>query len=123
MIFRRNAVNQHLVFHDHPGLYSPTILKNVRGLFLQICLYLAAFECNTTSDWLNHTAFNFTKSWRERQRIFLRMVREYGPRFFFFFFSILSNTNSIVSALSRLSYAAAFKITNLKCHILQVFAR
>ena len=32
------------------GPYSPTILKNVLGLVLQIFLYLAAFECNTTSD-------------------------------------------------------------------------
>ena len=34
--------------------YSPTILKNVLCLVLQVCLYLAALECNTTSDWLNH---------------------------------------------------------------------
>ena len=30
--------------------YSPTILKNVLCLFPKIC----KFECNTTSDWLNH---------------------------------------------------------------------
>ena len=36
------------------GSYSPTILKNVLCLILQIFLYLAAFACNTTSDWLNH---------------------------------------------------------------------
>ena len=35
--------------------YSPTILMNVLCLILQIYLYLEAFECNTTSDWLNHT--------------------------------------------------------------------
>ena len=35
------------------GLYSPTILKNLLCLVLQIFLYLAAFECNITSDWLN----------------------------------------------------------------------
>ena len=34
------------------GLYSPTILKNFHSLVLQIFLYLEAFECNTTSDWL-----------------------------------------------------------------------
>ena len=33
--------------------YSPIILKNFLGLVLQIYLYLEAFECNTTSDWLN----------------------------------------------------------------------
>ena len=32
---------------------SPTILKKVLSLVLQIFLYLQAFECNTTSDWLN----------------------------------------------------------------------
>ena len=36
------------------GPYSPTILKNVLSLVLQIFLFLHAFECNTTSDWLNH---------------------------------------------------------------------
>ena len=30
------------------GLYSPTILKNVLSLVLQIFLYLDAFECSTT---------------------------------------------------------------------------
>ena len=34
--------------------YSPTILQNVLSLVLQIFLYLETFECNTTSDWLNH---------------------------------------------------------------------
>ena len=37
------------------GSYLPTILKNVLCLVLQIFLYLAAFECDTTSDWLNYT--------------------------------------------------------------------
>ena len=37
------------------GTCSLTILKNVLCLVLQIDLYFAAFECNTTSDWLNHT--------------------------------------------------------------------
>ena len=38
------------------GSYSPTILQNVLSLVLQIFfLYLAAFSCNKTSDWLNHT--------------------------------------------------------------------
>ena len=40
---------------DAQGLYSPTILKNVLCLVLQIFRYLAAFECNRTSDWLTHT--------------------------------------------------------------------
>ena len=37
------------------GRYSPTILKNVLSLVLQISLYLEAFECDTASDWLNHS--------------------------------------------------------------------
>ena len=61
------------------GPYSPTILK--------IFLYLAAFEGNTTSDWLNRTVypirscvtFKLTTSPRKRQRMFLRMISEYGP--------------------------------------------
>ena len=51
-------------------LNQPTILQNVLSLVLQIFLNLEAFECNTTSDWLNHTVypiksyvtFKFTKS-------------------------------------------------------------
>ena len=37
------------------GLYLPKILKNVLGHVLQIFihLYSEAFECNTTSNWLN----------------------------------------------------------------------
>ena len=34
------------------GLYSPTMCKHVLFLVLQILLYLAPFECNTSSDWL-----------------------------------------------------------------------
>ena len=33
---------------------SPTILKNVLCLILQIFLFLEEFECYTTSDWLKH---------------------------------------------------------------------
>ena len=34
--------------------YSPTvILEDVLGLFLQMFLYLEAFESNTSSDWLS----------------------------------------------------------------------
>ena len=36
------------------SLYSPTILENILSLVLQIFLYSEAFECNTTSDWVNH---------------------------------------------------------------------
>ena len=58
--------------------YSPTILKYVLRLVLQNFLYLAAFECNETSDWLNCTVspirtcvtFKFTKSWRKGHRMF-----------------------------------------------------
>ena len=69
--------------------YSPTILQNTLSLVLSPSLfYSAAFECKTTSDWLNRTVqpirscftFKFTKSWRKRQRTFFRMVGEYGPR-------------------------------------------
>ena len=37
------------------GPYSSTIFQNVISPVLQIFLQLAAFECNTTSDWQNHT--------------------------------------------------------------------
>ena len=33
--------------------YSPTFLENVLCLILHTFLYLATFECNATSDWLN----------------------------------------------------------------------
>ena len=35
------------------GPYWPTILENIPSLVLHTFLYLEAFECNTTSDWLN----------------------------------------------------------------------
>ena len=35
--------------------YLPTILENVLCLILQIFLYLEAYECTTTSEWLNLT--------------------------------------------------------------------
>ena len=38
---------------QHQGPYLLTILKNILCLVLQIFLCLEAFECNTTSDWLN----------------------------------------------------------------------
>ena len=31
------------------------VIENGWGLQTQIFLYLEAFECNTTSDWLNHS--------------------------------------------------------------------
>ena len=63
------------------GPYSPTILKNILCLVLQMFLYLAAFECNTTSDWpiRSQVAFKLTKSRINRQRIFLKMVGECEP--------------------------------------------
>ena len=69
------------------GPYSQPILKNVLSLVLQSFLYLEAFDCNTTSGWLNHTVYPFrgcvtfklTKSCRKRQRMFFTMVGEYGP--------------------------------------------
>ena len=60
--------------------YPPNILKYSLSLVLQIFLYLEAFECNTTSDWLNHTIKRVAFKFRKRQRMFLRMVSEYGPR-------------------------------------------
>ena len=59
------------------GLYLvfSTFFKNILGLVLQIFLFLAAFECKKTSDWLNH-AFKVTIFWTEIQRMLLRMVGE-----------------------------------------------
>ena len=37
------------------GPCAPTILLNVLCLILQIFLFSEAFQCYTTSDWLNHT--------------------------------------------------------------------
>ena len=34
--------------------YSTTVLNNILSIVLQIFLYLAVFECNTISNWLNH---------------------------------------------------------------------
>ena len=35
-------------------VYMEVRVRNILGLVLQILLHLEAFECNTTSDWLNH---------------------------------------------------------------------
>ena len=43
---------------EDQGSYSPTILQNILCLSLHIFVYLEAFECNTTSDWLNHIRFS-----------------------------------------------------------------
>ena len=53
------------VFTNHSAI--------VLSLVLQIFLYSAAFECNTTSC----VTFKFSKSWKKGQRMFLRMVGEY----------------------------------------------
>ena len=39
----------------YKGPSSPTILKKVLCLVLQIFLYLISFECKKSSDWLSHT--------------------------------------------------------------------
>ena len=63
--------SQGLVFTNHSGY--------ILGLVLQIFLYLDAFKCNTTSDWLNHAVypirscvtFKFTNlSEKDKQYIF-----------------------------------------------------
>ena len=68
-ISQKMAVSGAFLFHKHilfvvckcfqfglPGLHSPTILKNILSHVLKIFLKkkIEAFECNTTSDWLNH---------------------------------------------------------------------
>ena len=50
-------------------IYSPTSLRNILVLVLQIFLYLEASESNTTSDWLNH----MTSDWLNHT------VGEYRP--------------------------------------------
>ena len=65
---------------DDPGLCSPTFPKNVLRLVLQTFLYLATFKCNTTIYPISScVTFKFTKSWRNRQRMFLRIVGEHEP--------------------------------------------
>ena len=43
---------------------TTAILKNDLSLVLQIFVYLEGFECNTTSDWLNHSNLQI---WRENK--------------------------------------------------------
>ena len=50
-----SAVLMFEVIRFEQGPYSPAILKNIFCLILQIFPVLEAFECNTFSDWLNHT--------------------------------------------------------------------
>ena len=60
------------------GPYSPSIPKNILSLVPQIFLYLAAFECNATSDWLKHMVkpirrcVIFTKSWKKKTKDILK---------------------------------------------------
>ena len=56
LIYRNLSKFKHL-FGEIQELYSPTILKNIPCLILQFFLYREAFECNTISDWLNHTVY------------------------------------------------------------------
>ena len=54
---RDSSVNGIYIYSLNNGQQSPyslTILENIPSLVLRIFLYLEAFECNTTSDWLNH---------------------------------------------------------------------
>ena len=48
-----------------PGSIFTTIIKNVPSLVLQIFLYLAAFECNTTSDWLSQSEVELASNLQE----------------------------------------------------------
>ena len=70
--------NKHILFQ---GPYSLTILWKVLCLILQIFLSSEAFECNTTSDWLNRTLcyIQICISFRKKQR----MAGEYEARLFF----------------------------------------
>ena len=67
-----------------PGLYTLTVFKNILGLILQILLNLEVFRGITTLVWLNSRvqppgscASNLKKTWRKRERMFLRIVGEY----------------------------------------------
>ena len=67
--------------------YLTMIIKNMLSLAVNIFQYLDAFKSKISSGWLNNTGlpirgcvtFKYTKSWRERQRMSLRMVGKYGP--------------------------------------------
>ena len=67
--------------------YLTMIIKNMLSLAVNIFQYLDAFKSKIISGWLNNTGlpirgcvtFKYTKSWRERQRMSLRMVGKYGP--------------------------------------------
>ena len=63
------------------SIHQPS-LRMFFDLILQIFLCLEAFECNTTSDWLNHTVEpirscvtpQFANLGGKRQRMFLKIV-------------------------------------------------
>ena len=55
IIFDIGSVDLSFIILKILGPYSPTILKNVIGLFLRTVLELEGFESNTASDWLNQT--------------------------------------------------------------------
>ena len=67
------------------GPKAQTILRTFFVLFSIYFLHLEVFESNTTSDWLNRVSrncvtFKFTNLEEKRQRMFLKMIGEYGPR-------------------------------------------
>ena len=54
--------------------------NTTKQLILMNFLYLKALNSNTTSKWLNHIScyYQSYKTYRKRQRMFLRMVGKYG---------------------------------------------
>ena len=77
------SVDLLLLLVSYLGPCSPTILKNVLNLVLQTFLFLAEFDSNSHSGMAEPirrcVTSNFRMFWRKRQRMFLRMVDEYGP--------------------------------------------
>ena len=62
MIMEINNLSQHEQYYAVQGVSRICIqpihsnnLENILSLILQKFLYLEAFKCKTTSDWLNHT--------------------------------------------------------------------
>ena len=73
--------------HAFLGPYSPTVLKKILCLILQDCVNLNVTQLligqtvwfGQSEVVLHSNAAKYSKIWRTRQRMLLRMVGEYGP--------------------------------------------
>ena len=73
-------------FNTRVLIHKP-FLRTFFSLVLQIFLYLETFECNTTSDWLNHSCvtIKFTNLDEKGKECSGKMVRKNALHIFFCF--------------------------------------